>query len=66
MYVEGPVPPEKLATYSFHEGLVAFRPPKQQQQAIIEIAGLPEGRIIIIRNEDIIVGYIYLSVPRST
>lgn len=63
VYVEGPVPPEKLATYSFHEGLVAFRPPKQQQQAIIEIAGLPEGRIIIIRNEDIIVGYVTYLYP---
>ena len=63
VYVEGPVSPEKLAEYSFHEDLVAFRPPQQQHQAIIEIAKLPEGRIIIIRNEKIIVGYVTYLYP---
>ncbi|GLC88208.1 GNAT family N-acetyltransferase [Lysinibacillus piscis] len=63
VYVEGPVPPETLATYSFHEDLVAFRPPTQQHKAIVEIAGLPEGRIIIMRNDKIIVGYVTYLYP---
>lgn len=63
VYVEGPVSPEKLAEYSFHEDLVAFRPPKQQHQAIIEISSLPEGRIIIIRNANIVVGYVTYLYP---
>ena len=49
MIVEGPVSLQKLATLYFHEDLVAFRPPEQQHQALIEIAKLPEGRIIIAR-----------------
>ncbi|MGN1402631.1 MAG: GNAT family N-acetyltransferase [Bacillus sp. (in: firmicutes)] len=61
--IEGPVSPEKLAAYEFHEGLVAFRPPPQQRKAIIEIAGLPEGRIIIARDKDEIIGYVTFLYP---
>lgn len=63
VFVEGPVSPETLAEYSFHKDLVAFRPPNQQHQAIIGIAGLPEGRIIIIRNDNIVVGYVTYLYP---
>lgn len=55
--IEGPVPSEEIARLQFHEDLVAFRAPKQQHQAIIEIAKLPEGRIIIVRDQETIVGY---------
>lgn len=61
--VEGPVSPEDLANYTFHEGLVAFRLPKQQHEAIIGIAKLDEGRIIIIRNGSVIVGYVTYLYP---
>ncbi|HEY9569678.1 MAG TPA: GNAT family N-acetyltransferase [Metalysinibacillus sp.] len=61
--VEGPVSPEDLANYTFHEGLVAFRLPEQQHEAIIGIAKLDEGRIIIIRNGDVIVGYVTYLYP---
>ncbi len=61
--VEGPVPPEQLEKYIFHDDLVAFRPPLQQQKALIEIARLEEGRIIIIRNQDIVVGYVTYLYP---
>ncbi len=63
LIIEGPVPAETLAQYSFHEGLVAFRQPDQQHQALIEIAQLPEGRIIIARNEKRIVGYVTFLYP---
>ena len=61
--VEGPVPAEQLATYTLHENLTAFRPPKQQHEALVGIAKLDEGRIIIARNGDIIVGYVTYLYP---
>ncbi|WP_096152931.1 MULTISPECIES: GNAT family N-acetyltransferase [Bacillus] len=61
--VEGPVSSQKLASYEFHEDLVAFRPPAQQHAALVEIAKLPEGRIIIARMDDLIVGYVTYLYP---
>ncbi|AST92876.1 GNAT family N-acetyltransferase [Sutcliffiella cohnii] len=61
--VEGPVTTDKLASYEFHEDLIAFRPPKQQHRALIEISSLPEGRILIARVQDTIVGYVTYLYP---
>jgi acetoin utilization protein AcuA len=61
--VEGPVSPEKLREYEFHKDLTAFRPAPQQHKAIIEIAGLPEGRIIIARHDNTIIGYATFLYP---
>ncbi|SEQ37879.1 GNAT family N-acetyltransferase [Piscibacillus halophilus] len=55
--VEGPVTTQELDHYYFDEGLKAFRPPKKQYEAIKSIAEFPEGRIIIARDQDKIVGY---------
>jgi acetoin utilization protein AcuA len=63
LIIEGPISPEKLADYEFHEHLVAFRPPAQQHKALVEIAGLPEGRIIIARDRHTIVGYVTYLYP---
>jgi acetoin utilization protein AcuA len=63
IFIEGPIPANKLASYEFHNGLVAFRQPKQQQKALVEIATLPEGRIIIARVHDIVVGYVTYLYP---
>lgn len=63
LFIEGPISPEKLAELEFHQDLVAFRPPEQQKKALIEIAGLPEGRIIIARNRETIVGYVTYVYP---
>ncbi|MBP2241432.1 acetoin utilization protein AcuA [Cytobacillus eiseniae] len=63
LIIEGPVSPEKLMEYEFHHDLVAFRPPEQQKKALIEIAALPEGRIIIARFRDTIVGYVTYVYP---
>ncbi|NLY79900.1 MAG: GNAT family N-acetyltransferase [Lysinibacillus sp.] len=63
VFVEGPVPPQSLKEYDFHEDLVAFRPPEQQKEALIEIAGLEEGRIIIARNGNMIIGYVTYLYP---
>ncbi|WP_100405129.1 GNAT family N-acetyltransferase [Bacillus solitudinis] len=61
--VEGPVSGNELQSYDFHPGLVAFRPPLEQKQAIIGIADLPEGRINIVRDQNTIVGYVTFVYP---
>jgi len=63
LIIEGPVSSEKLNSYNFHEGLVAFRPPAQQHKALVEIAALPEGRIIIARQHEMIIGYVTYLYP---
>lgn len=61
--VEGPVTAEALTSYTFHEDLVAFRLPEQQHQAIIGIAKLDEGRIILMRQGTTVVGYVTYLYP---
>ncbi|WP_413379026.1 GNAT family N-acetyltransferase [Alkalihalobacillus sp. 1P02AB] len=61
--LEGPVPAERLATYHFHEDLTSFRPVKEQKEALLEIAELPEGRINIIRDRETVVGYVTFHYP---
>ena len=56
--VEGPLPSEDLEKYTFHEGLTAFRPPEKQFEAIKGIADFEEGRIIIARHNEEIIGYV--------
>jgi acetoin utilization protein AcuA len=63
LLVAGPVPPEQLASWQMHETLDAFRPPEEQHQALIEIAGLPEGRIIAAVHDGTIVGYVTFHYP---
>ena len=57
LIIEGPISPDELAALDFHKDLTAFRPPAKQHKALYKIAGLPEGRIIIARNLNQIVGY---------
>lgn len=61
--VEGPVPSDELNRYEFHEGLVAFRLPHEQKKALVEIAALEEGRIIIARDGDTVIGYATFLYP---
>lgn len=65
LIVEGPVSADQLRDSFFHKGLVAFRPPLEQQKALVGIAGLPEGRIVIARSEKekTIVGYATFLYP---
>lgn len=63
LLLEGPVPSNELKALEFHEDLVAFRQPAQQHKAITEIADLPEGRILIARSENTIVGYVTFLYP---
>jgi len=61
--VEGPVSPGHLLKLEMHSDLDAFRRPGDQHEALVEIAGLPEGRIIISRTNDTIVGYTTFHYP---
>lgn len=61
--VEGPVVPEVLATLEFHPGLLAFRQPSEQKRALVDIADLPEGRIIIARHNQTVIGYVTYLYP---
>jgi acetoin utilization protein AcuA len=63
LVVEGPVPPERLRSYTMHRDLDAFRRPKEQFEALVEIAELPEGRIIVARSDQQIVGYVTFHYP---
>lgn len=63
LIVEGPVSGEELRKLTMHADLRAFRRPHEQHEALIEIAGLPEGRIIVARHGDTIVGYVTFHCP---
>jgi acetoin utilization protein AcuA len=63
LIIEGPIPSKQLAGLEFHKDLIAFRPPSLQHKALIEIADLPEGRIIIARDHETIVGYVTFLYP---
>ncbi|THF74223.1 GNAT family N-acetyltransferase [Cohnella fermenti] len=61
--IEGPIPPEQLRTYTLHRDLDAFRRPKEQHEALVEIAELPEGRIIAAVDGETVVGYVTFHYP---
>jgi acetoin utilization protein AcuA len=63
LVIEGPIHAEQLESYEFHEDLVSFRPASKQHQALIEIANLPEGRIIIAREGQMVIGYATFLYP---
>ncbi|NMO94684.1 GNAT family N-acetyltransferase [Paenibacillus lemnae] len=63
--IEGPVPPETLQHLNMHPDLDAFRRPGDQHEALVEIAGLSEGRIIAARDGDTIVGYVTFHYPEE-
>ncbi len=63
LVIEGPVSHNQLEDLHFHEGLVAFRIPEKQHKALIQISSLPEGRIIIARDRDEIIGYVTYLYP---
>ncbi|MCA0753903.1 GNAT family N-acetyltransferase [Paenibacillus sp. N4] len=58
LVIEGPVPADRLADMAMHPSLDAFRKPREQHEALVEIAGLEEGRIILAREGNTIAGYV--------
>ncbi|RLL47815.1 GNAT family N-acetyltransferase [Oceanobacillus piezotolerans] len=56
--IEGPLSSNQLRQYDFHGQLTAFRPAPKQFEALLSIADFPEGRIIIARKNNMIIGYV--------
>ncbi|RAP78089.1 GNAT family N-acetyltransferase [Paenibacillus montanisoli] len=61
--IEGPMPAAALARLKLHPQLDAFRRPEEQMKALIEIAELPEGRIIAASDGETVVGYVTFHYP---
>lgn len=61
--VSGPRSPETLEALSMHKDLDAFRSPHEQLEALIEIARLPEGRVITATENQTIIGYVTFHYP---
>lgn len=63
LIIEGPISAKQLAHLHFHEDLIAFRQAPEQRDALIAVADLPEGRIIIARHENEVIGYVTYLYP---
>ena len=63
LILEGPLSYESLQQFSLHPGLKAFRPAPQQYKALLNISQMPEGRIVVARLDDVIVGYVTILYP---
>ncbi|MGP4075680.1 GNAT family N-acetyltransferase [Halobacillus sp. K22] len=61
--IEGPLSSKELSQYTFDKDLIAFRPSEKQFEAIKSIADFEEGRIIIARHNENIVGYVTFLHP---
>lgn len=61
--IEGPLSSSELEQYHFHEDLIAFRQAKEQFKAILKVANFPEGRVIVARTKDTIIGYVTYLYP---
>ncbi|MBO8137473.1 MAG: GNAT family N-acetyltransferase [Desulfotomaculum sp.] len=63
IHLEGPVSGEYISRLTMHEGLNNFRPAKNQQEALVTITNLPNGRVFIARHNKEIIGYITFHHP---
>ena len=61
--VEGPAAPDQIGVLSMDGGLKSFRPPERQKQALMDVAGLPDGRLMIARHGNLLVGYVAFHPP---
>lgn len=61
--IEGPIDNKSLLNYHLDDELCIFRPALQQYEALMEIAGSPEGRVIVARNRNKIIGYVTFHYP---
>ncbi|MDF2945419.1 MAG: acuA [Bacillales bacterium] len=63
LIIKGPVDSNELETFNFDSELSSFRPAPQQKLALVEIAQLPEGRIIVALKDNLVVGYVTYLYP---
>ncbi len=63
LYIRGPVNPEELSGYQLSEGLCCFRPPKNQHEALVELAGQPDGIVFIAALASEVITYATFQKP---
>lgn len=63
--IEGPVSQADLESLAMDERLSNFRNPGRQKEALLHIAGLPEGLVYIARWEEKIIGYVLFHYPNE-
>lgn len=61
--LEGPATADQIQSLTMDQGLKSFRAPERQKQALVDIAGLPEGRVMIACQERTLVGYVSFHPP---
>src|SRR5699024_12460165 len=60
---EGALTASERRAYEFDQDLIADRPASKQYDAVLKISDFPEGRIIIARTKDTIIGYVTYLYP---
>ncbi|CCO09374.1 GNAT family N-acetyltransferase [Desulforamulus hydrothermalis] len=63
IHMEGPCSSDYIARLTMDSGLKNFRPPARQQEALMLISNLPEGKVFIARHQDKIIGYVTFHAP---
>lgn len=63
--IEGPVKAEVMTQFEMDDQLRAFRPPKRQKEALLEISKIPDGRVILAHFASRIMGYVTFHYPDS-
>lgn len=61
--LSGPVSSQSLKRLAIAESLTNFRPAERQKEALVKIAGLPEGMVYVAVHNDTIVGYVTFHRP---
>ncbi len=61
--LSGPVGSQSLKRLAIAEGLTNFRPAEKQKEALVKIAGLPEGMVYVAVHNNTIVGYVTFHRP---
>ncbi|GAW91219.1 GNAT family N-acetyltransferase [Calderihabitans maritimus] len=57
--------PEEIMKYEMEADLNNFRPAERQKEALVEIAGLEKGRVVIARRGNKIIGYVTFHPPEQ-
>jgi acetoin utilization protein AcuA len=63
LHINGPVSPDRLAQLRLAEGLSCFRSSCRQHDALIDLAGEPDGLIFTASLANIIVSYVSFQIP---